>query len=120
MEDRKSEIQQLLTSFVACLQPIITRYREMRDARDVVKHFEIRVEGERARYKNKFQALRTDPSCAGLGDLIDDIERQIENVADSEIARAKADGKIEFDHLTAALRDTQRGLSNAVGKLERK
>jgi hypothetical protein len=38
MEDRKNEIQALLTSFVACLQPIIGYYRGV-DGADVLKHF---------------------------------------------------------------------------------
>jgi hypothetical protein len=120
MESRKSEIESLVPSFVACLQPIIGRYRGMKDAEDVVKHFEIRVEAERTRYKNKFSTLKEDPSCADLRHIIEAVEHQVNQIADNEIARAKAAGKVEHDHIATAIRETQRGLANAVSKLENK
>ena len=120
MENRKSEIESLPTSFVATLATIISYYRQRNIDPGVITHFEKRVETERERYKTKFENLRADPGCAGLADLINDIERQVDQIADIELSRARADGKVEHDHLSIALRDAQRGLSDAVNKVERK
>jgi len=76
---------------------------------NVAEHFAIRVEAERERYKRKFVALRGDPSCAGLSDVIDGVEKTINVLADSEMARAKANGKVEFS----------RQLGDAVEQLKR-
>ena len=117
MENRETEIKNCVSSFVACLQPIIGYYRGV-DGEDVVKHFTIRVEAERERYKRKFEAFRSDPACPA--ELIDSVEQQINAIADGELARARASGSVEFDTLTGALRDTHRSLDNAVGRIERK
>jgi hypothetical protein len=114
MENREAEVKQLVSSFVATLQPIIGYYRGV-DGVDTLKHFEIRIEAERARYLRKFAALRDDPSCAGLGDVIDATERQINQIATNEISRVNGDGKIEFDSLIA-----QRAISDAVDQLNGK
>jgi hypothetical protein len=98
------------------LQPIIGYYRGV-DGVDVLKHFETRVTAEHERYKRKIEAFRSDPACSA--DLIDSIEAEINRIADNELARAKADGKIEFDTLTGALRDTHSALGNAVGRIDK-
>jgi hypothetical protein len=96
MQDRRQEIEGLVNSFWATLQPIVSRYRGMEQSdENVVQHFATRVETERARYARKFEALRSDTSCKDLGELIASVERQINNMADHEIARARADGKVE-------------------------
>jgi len=43
MEDRKSEIESLPTSFVACLAPIISYYRQRNSDSGVLTHFTGRV-----------------------------------------------------------------------------
>jgi hypothetical protein len=102
MQDRRQEIEGLVNSFWATLQPIVSRYRGMEQSdENVVQHFATRVETERARYARKFEALRSDTSCKDLGELIASVERQINNMADHEIARARADGMVEHDHLSA-------------------
>jgi len=120
MENRKSEIENLVPSFVACLAPIITRYREMKDAQGAVKHFAERVEVERGRYQRKFASMRGNSDYAGLEDVINEVETQVMAHADLEISRARADGKVEFDSMTRAMRDTHEAMSNAVDKLEEK
>jgi hypothetical protein len=115
MESRETEIKNLVPSFVACLQPIIGRYRGV-DGVNVLEHFEIRVEAERERYKRKFEAFRSDPACSA--DLIDSIEAEINRIADGELARARASGSVDFDTLTGALRDTHRSLDKAVGRIK--
>jgi hypothetical protein len=116
MENRETEIKDLVSSFVASIQAVITRWRQI-DGVDALKHFEAAVEVERQRYQRKFDALRSDEDCDR--DLIDNVEQQINQIAVGEIARCKATG-IDFDQLTTALRDTGRGLANAVSKLEGK
>jgi hypothetical protein len=91
----------------------------MRDVEDVLTHFTIRVNAERERYQRKFASLRDDPSCAGLSDLIDAVEKQVNAIADGEIARAKAAGKVEFDTTATAIRTAASALGAAVGKLEK-
>jgi hypothetical protein len=108
MENRVAEIKSLVSSFVASMQPIISRYRLM-EGEDVLKHFNLRVEEERARYKRKFEALRTDPSCAGLSDVIDGVEKTINALAEGEIARANADGKVEFSRQLGDAIETLKG-----------
>jgi hypothetical protein len=120
MENREMEIKNsLVSSFVASLQPIIGRYRKIEDE-NVIEHFAIRVEAERERMNKKFQALLSNPDYADFGHELHIAQHQINQYADSEIARAKASGTVEFDTLTSALRDTGRGLANAVNKLEGK
>jgi Adenylate and Guanylate cyclase catalytic domain len=78
MQDRRQEIEGLVNSFWATLQPIVSRYRGMEQSdENVVQHFATRVETERARYARKFEALRSDTSCKDLGELIASVERQI-------------------------------------------
>src|SRR5262249_999080 len=109
VESREMEIKSLISSFVASMQPIIGRYRAMQGA-NVPEQFAIRVEAERERYKRKFVALRADPSGGGLAGVIDGVETTINELADSEIARAKADGKVEFT----------RQLADAVEQLKKR
>jgi septal ring factor EnvC (AmiA/AmiB activator) len=117
MESRESEIKNLVSGFTASIMNLISHYRQKRDALNQVPHFIEAVERDRARMEQKFSALRSDPACPA--DVIDAVEAQINHIADSEIARAKANG-VDFDTLTSALRDTHRSLDNAVGKIERK
>jgi hypothetical protein len=62
---KQAEIENLVPSFVACLQPIIGRYRTW-VGENVVGHFEARVEAERERYMRKFEALRTNAEYADV------------------------------------------------------
>src|SRR5262245_20290290 len=98
MTSRKEEVENLVPSFVACLAPIISRYREMvQTDENVVKHFAQRLDEERARYNRKFASMRTNSDYAGLESTIDDVEKSVNTHADIEIARSKADGKVEFE-----------------------
>jgi hypothetical protein len=113
---RRDEVENLVSSFVACLQPIIGRYRGI-DGVDVVKHFAVRVEAERERYMRKLESLRTNPDFATLGDVIDKVRMEVNGIADGEIARAKANNKVEHDHISAAIKAAANDLNNAVDKL---
>jgi vacuolar-type H+-ATPase subunit C/Vma6 len=117
---RRTEIENVLTGFTASIMNLISQYRQKRDAENQVPFFVNAVEGERARMANKFESLRGDAGLAPLAGLIDSVEREVNALADSEIARAQASGTVEFDTLTSALRDTASGLNNVAGKLEGK
>jgi len=118
MENRKSEIEKLVPSFVACLAPIISRYRGMQSDANAVEHFALRVDVERERYKRKFASMRGSSDYAGLEEVINEVEKQVMAHADLEIARAKADGKVEFDSTPRSIRAAHDGIAEAVGKLE--
>jgi hypothetical protein len=63
-ESRETEIKSLVSSSIASLQNVISRWRQV-DGVGALKHFEASVEGERQRYQCKLEALRTDASYAG-------------------------------------------------------
>ena len=117
--DKKAEVARLVDSFVASLAPIILRYRNM-EGENVVERFAERVETERERYKRKFESMRTNSDFAGMSDVISEVEKQIDGLADAELSRARADHRVEFDTLTKAMRDTHEAMSNAADKLEGK
>ena len=115
MESRESEIRGLVSGFTASIMNLISHYRQKRDALNQVPQFIEAVERDRARMEQKFEALRSDPACPT--DVIDAVEAQINHIADSEIARAKASG-VDFDTLTGALRDTHQSLDKAVDRIK--
>jgi hypothetical protein len=96
MENRQQEIENLFGGFIADMQDLIHRHRQV-DGIDAVKLYIEAAERERERYARKFEALKADPSCAGLGDTIDNIEAKINAFADRSIARVKESGTIEFE-----------------------
>jgi hypothetical protein len=117
---RRIEIENLVSGFTASLMGLVAQFRQKRDAVNQVQFFVDAVNGERARMSRKFESLRSDEGCAGLSEVISETEKQINALADSEILRAQSSGTVEFDTLTAALRDTASGLNNVAGKLDKK
>jgi hypothetical protein len=93
---RQQEIENLFGGFIVDMQTVITQFRQI-DGVDIVKLYTEATERERERYARKFIALKSDPSCAGLGDTINNIESKINAFADRSIARVKESGTIEFE-----------------------
>jgi len=120
MENRKSEIDNIVPGFTATMMDLISRHRQKRDSLNQVPHFIEAVERERARMTQKCAALLNNQDYADLAHEVHAAQHQVYQICDGEIARASASQTVEFDILTGALRDTHRSLDNAVGKIERK
>jgi cell division FtsZ-interacting protein ZapD len=116
MESREMEIRSLVSGFTASIMNLINHYRQKRDAVNQVPQFIEALERDRARMEQKLEALRSDPACPA--DVIDAVEAQINHIADSEIARAKSSGTVEYDTFISALRDTHSALGSAVGPIK--
>jgi hypothetical protein len=90
---RQAEVEQLVPSFRAAIFTDVTKWRGV-DGVDVVKLFAEAIERQRDRYRQKLLTLRDDPMVnAGM---LNEVERQVNQMADEQISRAKARGKIEF------------------------
>jgi hypothetical protein len=117
MESREMEIRSLVSGFTASIMNLINHYRQKRDALNQVPQYITAVDLDRARMQQKFEALRSDPACPA--EVITAVELQINHIADSEIARAKASGTVEYDTFISALRDTHSALGTAVGRIDK-
>jgi predicted nucleic acid-binding Zn-ribbon protein len=82
-----------------------------------VPQFIAAINSERARLEAKCAALLSNQEYAALAHEIHDAQHQVNQIADGEIARAKASGTVEFDSLPNAMRATARGLSDVVSKI---
>jgi chemotaxis regulatin CheY-phosphate phosphatase CheZ len=120
MENRKSEIDNIVPSFTASMMDLISRHRQKRDAVNQVPGFIEAVERERERMTAKFNALLSNQDYADLAHEIHAAQHQVNQTCEAEIARASASQTVEFDTLTGALRDTHRSLDRAVNRIERK
>jgi hypothetical protein len=90
---RQTEVENLVPSFRAAIFTDITKWRGV-DGVNAVEHFAAAIESQRSRYMKKLATLRDDPMVnAGM---VAEVERQVNQMADDQITRAKASGKIEF------------------------
>jgi hypothetical protein len=113
---KAEEITDSLNGFYSTMLDLISRHRQKRDALNQVQGFTEAVETERARMNQKYAALLSNDEYRDLGHEISAAQHACNLLADSEIARAAATGRVEHDTLITAAR----GLADAVGKLETK
>jgi hypothetical protein len=108
------QIHRYAVNFLAEMMTIIGRYRGVEGA-DVLKHFEERIETERSRYQQKFEALLFgEPNHV---DAIDATERAVNNIASSEIERARSAGKPEYDALVLEMYANRRALEKLLQQM---
>jgi len=120
MENRKAEIANIVTGFTASVMNLVSHYRGKRAALNQVPQFVAAVEHERARLETKFASLLGNPDYASLAHEIHDAQHQVNQIADGEKARALESKTVEFDTTPAAVSRAAAGLSDVVGKLEKR
>jgi len=95
-QEIENEIANLPNSYIDCLAPIISRYRQMHQGDgNVVKFFVQRVEEERQRYARKFAAMKANSDYRGFESQIEAAEKAVNTAAAVEVARAYSDGKVD-------------------------
>jgi hypothetical protein len=99
-------MDEILRNFYASLQPVIARYR-LQQGLFVIEHYTKRVNDERRRTLQKIEGLDSGVDVA-------EAKARVNALADGEIARAQADGYVEYN-LPAALR-VRRKNQNKKGK----
>jgi chemotaxis regulatin CheY-phosphate phosphatase CheZ len=90
MENRKSEIDNIVPCFNAAMMDLISRHRQKRDAVNQVPGFIEAVERERERMTAKFNALLSNQDYADLAQEIHAAQHQVNQTCEAEIARASA------------------------------
>jgi hypothetical protein len=104
----ENDLDTILRNFYASIQPVIARYRLMEGA-NVHEHFNKRINDERARVLEKLRGLDAGVDVA-------EAKAAVNALADGEIARCK--DVIEYDNLPASFRGVERGLNNAVNRID--
>lgn len=91
---RQKQVERLLVSFRATLNAEITHHRGV-VGEFAIEHFETAIERQRERYRLKFKSLADDPKINA--EMLKEIERQVNVMADDTIRDAKSSGRIEFN-----------------------
>src|SRR5262245_10008007 len=95
-QEIENEISNLPNSYVDCLAPIISRYRQMHQGdENVVKFFAQKVEEARQRYAAKFASMKTNSDYRGFESQIEAAERDVNEHAAIEVAAAYSSGKVD-------------------------
>ena len=118
MENKQTEIDNVVAGFTAVVMGLITHYRGKRDALNQVPQFCEAVEREQARMDRKFEAMLNDLSFAGLEHELRNAQHRVNQYAEAEKARALAGNTVDFDTLASAIRESGQGLAKAVSKMD--
>jgi hypothetical protein len=116
MENRETEITRLTASFLSEMMALVGRYRQFEPSdRDVIGQFEKKVDAELGRYDRKFESLLvSDPR---LADLIKETQALVHQIAGTELARCREEGKVEFDSLIGELYRNRAELEKVIARM---
>jgi hypothetical protein len=114
METEK-QIRRYATNFLAEMMTIIGRYRGV-EGENTLEHFEERIRVELGRYREKFEALRfSEPDHVAT---IDATERTVNSIADMEVSRARAENRVEYDHILMELYQNRSAMEKLLTQLD--